>query len=324
MCFDKTDRHKRVEHAMVSKMLLLILGLLLMAPATAQTFRVGVLHGDTEIFDYELSVLKLALAHAPGDHTLEVVPLPETPQQRIFAMLDSAWEPINVFFSGYSPERERRLLQVNIPLTRGLLGYRLMVVKAERLAELKGIDSLAELRRYRIGSGIGWPDNDVLQANGLEVITSRYDNLWRMLAMERFDLFHRGVQEIYTELARPEHQQLAVLPGMMVVFPYDYFFYVSVNRPDLHDLLLTGLVNAYNSGAFMANFLSHPAIRRALEDGELTSRRVVRLALPETYQSLDVIPQRYWHAVGEHPVSLRPATPLITATTPVVGHSPAD
>ncbi|MDC0662798.1 hypothetical protein [Marinobacter sp. SS21] len=272
-----------------------LLMLLLPTIGVAAEFRVGLLHGDAEIFDYELSVLRLALAHAPGSHSLSVVPLPGTTQERVFSILDAPRAPINVFFSGYSPERERRLLQVNVPLTRGLLGYRLFLVKAQRAQELSAITSLNTLRRYAIGSGIGWPDNDVFAANGLKLVTSRYDNLWRMLDMERFDLFHRGVQEIFTELDRPEHSHLAVLPDVAVVFPFDYFFYVSRQQRELHDILLTGLRNAYQSGAFMAHFQSHPAITAALGRARLDQRTLIQLELPETYHSLTTIPARYWH-----------------------------
>lgn len=287
----------------------LLFAVLLHLPAVtmAANFRVGLLHGDAEIFDYELSVLRLALAHAPGSHSLQVVPMPDATQERVFNILDAPDAPINLFFSGYSPERERRLLQVNVPLTRGLLGYRLFLVKASRLQELSTISDLDTLRRYAIGSGIGWPDNHILAVNGLELVTSRYDNLWRMLEMERFDLFHRGVQEIYTELGRPDRSNLIVLPGIAAVFPFDYFFYVSRQQRELHDILLTGLRNAYQSGAFMAHFRSHPAIRGALERARLEERTLIRLQLPETYRTLEAIPARYWHRMEPAALAPRPS-----------------
>lgn len=275
--------------------LLLILMIVIPAPAAAELFRIGLLHGDAEIFDYELSVLRLALANAPGNHQLEIVPMPDATQERIFSYLDSPNPPINVFFSGYSPHRERQLLQVNIPLTRGLLGYRLLVVKNSRLASLSDIQDLPSLQRHRIGSGLGWSDNDILRANNLELVTSRYSNLWRMLDAERFEVFHRGIQEVFTELAKPEHAHLSILPGVMLQFRFDYFFYVSHTQPHLHEILRQGLLNAYDNGAFMANFEAHPAIRAALDMAELEERKTIPLALPETYRSLDAIPTRFWH-----------------------------
>ncbi|WP_165857151.1 ABC transporter substrate-binding protein [Marinobacter sp. JSM 1782161] len=271
-----------------------LLCLLFATQASAATFRVGLLHGDARIFDYELSVIRLALAHAPGQHELEVVPMPGVPQNRIFAILNQTPGPINLFFSGYSPEREQRLRQVDIPMTRGLLGVRLFAVDNARLDELSGIHSLDDLRQWRIGSGTGWPENTIMRQNGLDLKTSSYDNLWEMLNYERFDLFHRGIQEIFTELARPGRENLAVLPGVALAFRYDYFLYVARDRTDLHDILLQGLQTAYRNGAFMDHFLSHPQIRTALDQSRLQNRRLIRLALPES-SALGRIPARYWY-----------------------------
>ncbi|WP_328186334.1 hypothetical protein [Marinobacter sp. OP 3.4] len=263
--------------------------------AHAATFRVGLLHGDTEIFDYELSVIRLALDNAPGQHTLEVVPMAGTPQNRIFAILNETSAPIDLFFSGYSPERERQLLQVDIPLTRGLLGFRLFAVKSSRLEELGDIATLEDLYQWRIGSGTGWPENRIMRRNGLQLDTSSYDNLWRMLDYERFDLFHRGIQEIFTELNKPGRDNIAVLPGIALAMHYDYFLYVSRDRQDLHDILLEGLQTAYQNGAFMENFRSHPQIQTALEQSRLHERKLIWLDMPET-SSLGRIPSEYWHA----------------------------
>lgn len=293
---------------MAIRVLLFILIALTGTTSCAEVFRVGLLHGDAEVFDYELSVLRLALANAPGDHQLEVVPMPGATQERIINSLDAPNPSINVFFSGYSPDRQHRLRQVDIPLTRGLLGYRLLVVKHSRLNELSAIHDLTSLQNYRIGSGLGWSDNDILLANDIELVTSRYENLWRMLTAERFDLFHRGIQEVFTELAKPERNDLSILPGVMLQFRFDYFFYVSQRRPDLQQILTLGLENAYNNGTFIANFEAHPAIRAALDNAGLEERTAIRLALPETYLPLDQIPARFWHQ-STHQQTL--ASPLI-------------
>lgn len=261
--------------------------------AHAATFRVGLLHGDAEIFDYELSVIRLALAHAPGEHELEVVPMAETPQNRILAILRNDSAPINMFFSGYSQEREQQLLQVDIPMTRGLLGFRLLVAKSGRVDELNGINNLEDLQQLRIGSGIHWPENQMMSRSGLTLDTSVYRNLWPMLKYERFDVLHRGLQEVFTELEKPGREQLSVLPDVALAMHYDYFLYVARDRHDLHDIMLEGLENAYRNGAFIENFRSHPQIRTALDQGRLSERKLIWLDIPEN--SLRQIPSEYWY-----------------------------
>lgn len=261
----------------------------------AATFYLGVLHGDEEVFKYEISVIRLALEYAPGDHTLELVPMVDTSQDRVFRLMDSEESEINVFFSGYSPQREARFLQVDVPLTRGLLGYRLLVARKDRLAEFASIKTLEDLQSYSIGSGIGWPDNDYLKANGLEVTASQYANLWRMLQKNRFDLFHRGIQEVFEELRRPEAEGLAVVPGIVLAFRFDYFIYISARRQDLHDILAEGLRRAFDSGALTQNFNHSTRIQEALRDSHLDQRTVIPLQLPQAYRSLDEIPAKYWY-----------------------------
>ncbi|MCH8498434.1 MAG: hypothetical protein LAT63_08140 [Marinobacter sp.] len=285
---------------MFTRGLVLLCTLVLCAPSLAgEAFRLGLLHGDDQVFDYELSVVKLALAHAPGDHTLEVIPLRGTPQNRIFAMMNDDEAPINLFFSGYSPERDTRMRMVPIPITRGLLGVRLFLARDDRLPELAGLATLEDLRHVTIGTGVGWPENQFMQENGLTLITSQYDNLWRMLAHGRFDLFHRGVQEIFIELEREGRDMFAVVPDIGLLMRYDYFMFVPPQRQDLHDILLTGLKNAYASGAFMENFNNHPAIRLALADAQLSTRRLIPLRADFPSRSLRTIPDHYWHFIGD-------------------------
>lgn len=269
----------------------------LITQAHAATFRVGLLHGDAEIFDYELSVIRLALANAPGQHKLEVVPIQGTPQNRMFALLEREPPPINLFFSGYSPERESRLRQVNFPLTRGLLGFRLLVAKSERLSMLSDLKGVDDLKSLRIGSGTGWPENQIFVQNGLVLETSEYDNLWRMLDYERFDVFHRGMQEVFTELRKPGREGLSIVPGIALAMRYDYFLYVARHRDDLHDILLEGLETAHRNGAFLEHFHSHPQIRIALAESQLSQRHTIWLETPKG--SLETIPSEYWHAPSD-------------------------
>lgn len=267
---------------------------LLVMPARAEEFNLGIMNKPT-LFAYEISVIRLALAHAPGDHSLKLVSMAGVSQDRISSFLEARDIGIDLFFSGYSPEWESQFLQVYVPLTRGLLGYRLLVAHMDRIAEFSGINTLKDLQAYTFGSGAGWPDNDYLRASNLRIVPSSYERLWPMLQFQRFDLIHRGIQEIFSELRQPHRQSLRIVPGIALVYRFDYFIYVRADRKDLHDILLTGLLNAYESGAFMEHFYSHPSIRDALVRSDLANRTIIYLRLPQDYQSLRTIPDRFWH-----------------------------
>lgn len=278
----------------MAKTLVLILVILTASlSAHAEVFRFGV--PATHKFEYELAVIRLALENAEGDHRLEVVQLPVVSARRWRQIVIDGEQGINLVLSGYEPELEGVLAPVTIPLTRGLLGYRLLVVKQDRLHELSHIDTLSELRNFQIGSGYRWQENSILRDNGLSLELGHYQNLWAMLTWERFDIFHRGVHEVFDELEARHRDRFAILPGVALAFRFDYFLYVPADRQDLQRILYQGLANAYANGSFMAFFESHPVIRKTLELADMDSRQVIRLKTPDDRLILNEIPDRYWH-----------------------------
>lgn len=269
-----------------------------MPVAQADEFRLGVLHGNLAVFDYEISVLRLALEHAPGDHTVTVVPLPGMTQKRILATMNRRDRPIDVFVTGYTQERERDFQQVDIPITRGLLGHRIFVIRRADLERVAAVRSLNDLReRMVIGSGIDWLDTAVFEHAGFKVQTGLYENLWKMLAYGRYDAFNRGIHEAYVEIdqRREKFPALVIDDNLMVVYPFDYFFYLPKSDQRRHDIVKAGLEAAYEIGAFMAHFTSHPMIRKVIADARPTKRLTFRLDNPLLSERVRAIPEKYWH-----------------------------
>ncbi|WP_259782394.1 hypothetical protein [Aestuariispira ectoiniformans] len=265
--------------------------------AGAETFRLGILHGNPEIFDYEISVMRLALKYAPGEHELEIVPMPNLTQKRVFMLMEQGQSAIDVFFSGYAKWREDYFLQVDIPITRGLLGYRVFVIRREDRERLAGIRSLDDFRRsVTIGSGIGWLDTDIFRAAGFTVATGQYESLWKMLGRRRFDAFNRGIQEVFVEMKQRggQYPNLMVDDNLMAVYRFDHFFYVKKEDQRRHDLIEQGLKTAYENGAFMKNFYNHPMIKAALGKGHPQTRRSFHLPNPFLSEQVKAIPEKYW------------------------------
>ena len=91
-----------------------------------------------------------------------------------------------------------RWLPVRVPTRRGLLGFRLLLIRRQRQSEFRNIRSLDELRRFSIGQGFAWSDAEILRSQGLRVETGSYEGLFRMLAAGRFDCYPRGINEVFT------------------------------------------------------------------------------------------------------------------------------
>lgn len=269
-----------------------LLFLHLAQPSKAETFRLGILHGDPEVFSYEISVIQLALQNMGSEHTLELVLLPDTTQERILNMLERG-QDINLFFTGYSQAREQRFLQVDIPLTRGLLGSRVFIRKT---GAFPLINNLEDLKKKQIGSGIGWPDTEILSQAGFNVTTSTYKNLWKMLEHGRYDLFNRGINEAYIELEQQKRQgrNFEIEPNILVSYPYDYFIYLNAESHSLHKILNEGLLRSYANGSFLENFKRHPATSQAIKTAS-TFRSILKIPNPLLSERAKKIPAKFWH-----------------------------
>ena len=88
-----------------------------------------------------------------------------------------------------SDVRERELLPLRFPLDRGLMGWRLLLVRRSEQQRFAGIRSLDGLASMTAGQMHDWPDTQILRANGLKVGTgSSYSSLFAMLARRPYRL----------------------------------------------------------------------------------------------------------------------------------------
>ncbi|MDF1780875.1 MAG: transporter substrate-binding domain-containing protein [Alcanivoracaceae bacterium] len=232
--------------------------------------------------EYFLSLLSLALEKTrgtDGDYLLEPSAQPMN-QGRAINLLSSG-EELDVLWSMTTRQRETQMLPVRIPLLKGLMGYRLFIIRAEDTVWFKGIKTLDQLRDLRAGQGHDWPDTDILRANGFRVETNTtYEHLFEMLQAGRFDFFPRALNEPWEEVsARPE-LNLAVESRLLLYYPTANYFFFQRNNTALADRVRRGLEIAIADGSFDELFNQHPANAFALTHSELSQRRVLKLINP--------------------------------------------
>lgn len=162
---------------------------------------------------------------------------------------------LNVIVHGSIRDYEESLLPIRIPLDKGLLGYRVFLIRADRQSDFNQIRTLADLRRFTVGQGAEWGDATILEAAGIPVVKgSSYEGLFGMLDAKRFDYFSRGVMEIGDEfeLYHKQYPQLAIETNLMLYYPMARYFYVS-RSPDGEKLarrIQTGLGRIIADGTF--------------------------------------------------------------------------
>lgn len=182
---------------------------------------------------------------------------------------------LNVVWSSTSVEKERSYLPIRIPLRKGILGYRVVLVHKDNQALLKNLRDLDDLKKLTVGQGVGWDDVKLYQENGIKVVEAKYSNLFRMLSYKRFDIFPRGIGEVFNELAKesPQNPDLVVDENILIYYPWPYYFFVSQSNTKLHKRLELGLQKMLKDGSFDAIFWKYNG--KAIEAVNFKKRHVI-------------------------------------------------
>jgi ABC-type amino acid transport substrate-binding protein len=227
-------------------------------------------------YDYALELLRLALRESGGGYRIELASIPMNQERQVREL--EAGRTIDVAPIPSSAERERRLLPVRIPINRGVLGWRLGLIRAGDARRFADIRSLADLKGVRIAQGKEWPDTQILRANGVDVITApRYEDLFTMLSGDRFDYFPRSVMEIWDEQDN-NAASLEVEPHVALHYPYDAYFMVNRTNTALARAIDAGLERSIKDGAFRQLFQAYYGDR--LRRAHLDTRAIIELANP--------------------------------------------
>ncbi|HEU4843370.1 MAG TPA: hypothetical protein VFT05_03815 [Burkholderiaceae bacterium] len=182
-------------------------------------------------YQYDWAVLRMALDKSRGRYgaySLHQAATSMAPA-RITQELLMPTGHINILVRATAPELERQFLPVRIPVDRGLLGYRVFLVRQDDLPRFAAIRTLDDLRRLRAGLGKDWADVPVLRAAGLPTEEgSAYEGLFSMLEAGRFDYFSRGADEALREYdeRRASHPRLAIEPTVLLHYPLPRYFFL--------------------------------------------------------------------------------------------------
>jgi hypothetical protein len=248
---------------------------------------------DTGRDPYGVALLKLAFAKAHACHTL-VYSAEPMKQGRAIYELEHGSGALDIMITMTSAERESRLLAVPVPLTKGVLGWRIPLVRKERLQMFADVRTVEQMKGFVAGQGHDWPDVGILRASGLPVhVSSTYDGMFRMLEANRIDYFPRAVQQVFDEVGR--YPGLAVEPNLVLRYPTDAYFFVNRSNVVLAEEIRRGLEAAIADGSFDRLFYSYFAPKIAAAG--LERRHIVDL--PNPLPSLPLARKSLWFAPEE-------------------------
>jgi ABC-type amino acid transport substrate-binding protein len=263
--------------SMVSRLLACLLLVWQVAATAAEVVRFPKpeFEGDHR-YDYAGQVLQLVLSKTGVDYRIQAAEFAMNQERQVQEL--EAGRSIDVGPIPSSAEREARLLPIRIPLNKGLLGWRLGLIRKGDKDLFAGVNTLDDLKRVRLAQGQEWPDTQILQANGIPVITApKYEGLFKMLTGKRFDYFPRSTMEIWDE---QEHNAstLEVEPHLALHYFYDAYFMVNRKNTKLAKDIRDGFEKAIADGSFDKLFQQYFGER--LRKARLETRTVIELRNP--------------------------------------------
>ena len=227
--------------------------------------------------NYYVSLLKLALSKSGNDFDVEPSADPSV-AMRAFARM-AAGKGIDVIWAPATQQLEQEFRRVPVPLDKGILGWRLFLIKAKDQRLFASINTLDQLKALQAGQVSEWVDTEILRANGLPVVDATlYESLFKLLATDRFRYLPRGVAEIGADARSNAKLGLVIEPRLALHYPMCVYFFVARGNAGLADHIEAGLRRARKDGSFEKLFqqFNGPAIRAA----NLGQRQVFELSNP--------------------------------------------
>lgn len=229
-------------------------------------------------FDYALEVLYEALDRTSSRYGAFELMRYDDPISRKRALRELQNGHIHIFLAPTRLSWEQAAIPVRIPIRKGILGYKLLLIRKENQGLFDAVKTQEDLQKLIAGAGAQWNiaaalrELDFKVAGGVE-----YESLFQMLNSQRFDFFPRGVNEIFQEIEGRKnlYPDLVVEGKLALYLPSPTYFFVSPQTPHLAERLEVGLQEMVEDGSLDQIFEAYH--RRDLERANLGQRRIISL-----------------------------------------------
>lgn len=242
---------------------------------------------------YAKGLLKLILTKIPEkQYTMDDSYVGSTENRTIQMLVDNE---LDIVWYATTNDFEERMLPIRICIFKGLLGYRVLMIKKGTQYKFNGIKTIEDLRKVSLGQGRMWADTDVLVANQLNVVkVMKYDSLFYMLDGDRFDAFPRGVHEPWNEMAGRPSLQLDVEENLLLSYTNPFYFFVNKSNPELARDIERGFRIALEDGSFDEYLKNDPSVGAALTKANLKNRIIIPLKNPSLPPKTPVNDKSLW------------------------------
>lgn len=246
---------------------------------------------------YKIRVIKAALDATIEQYGPYVIQTPSYSMNslRAFNKLMLRESDINTVVGLPTKQREMDAIPIRIPIRRGLLNYRLMLVRNADLQEFQNIRTAEQLKTKSVGMAVNWLTADVMKRQGYTIVygTER-DTLYNMLAHGRFDYMLLGVNEAYKEVEHHSlgEQGISIVPGVAVYINMPSYIFVSKHEPLIAKRIRDGLEIMQGSGEL--HVLFEQEYGEYIQSAKLSERHIIKIHNPTLPDSIKLIEPEYW------------------------------
>jgi hypothetical protein len=202
---------------------------------------------------YVVGLLDLSLKNGGakyGETKVELVRHDNINHESVVRLIKDKY--IDVMWSGFSPDREKEMKAIPVPLVRGLLGYRVSIIHKDNLSDFKARGRLAFNNKLAC-QGKYWPDIKVLSDNGHNVRKIHsYEQIFQLVSRKKCDYFPRAIFEAYGEIkaAQDKHPELVVFDDVILNYLLPYLFFVNKDNHELFEKITYGLKESISNGSY--------------------------------------------------------------------------
>lgn len=249
-------------------------------------------------YDYHWEILRTALQRTTdkyGAFTLESSEL-MTEKRQAFEMGPAG--KLTVMYLSTTPDFERNLIPVRIPVDKNLGGYCVFLIRKEEQDRFANVRSLDDLKQFSYGLGLGWIDVDILRRDGLKVVTgSNYDGLFAMLVNKRFDIFLRASVEVLGEYdeRKAAMPDLAIEQHLVLYYPLPMYFWFpkTAEGQRLADRAREGMLSMIEDGTYDRIFFKYQ--QEKIDRLHLKDRRIFKIDNPFLGPETPLNDKRLWY-----------------------------